>query len=303
MGHLLRRQGVYGAPNMNQNAPLHCGKDCQKAFIILFSISITALIIVSVLFYRYHQNAKRQQRFRVGRMIDLEKQGRIRPSTSSFEENPSRAPASSMPGTISSNRNVTMPAIQTDCPEISASDRMRKMLGKEPKCRCRTCKDNPRVNPGEAYNAPYATSRGVTAHLPSPQQPSGPAVTRKVSDEVLPVYIRDDTQGDYSSPPGYPQRSQSSGSQSQYSLSKVDRPSEEEAPYYHRDLPSSRRPDSPVIRSPSQAAVRSESPMRSASGLPLNPRPGHRRELTTVGIALDDVVGGAVIPAEHEEHS
>ena len=299
MGHIFRRQGVYGAPDMGQNAPFACGFECAKTFVILFSISTTALIIVTTIFCLYRRKQNQQKRRAIERRLDLERAEKARAKgseTSSFDHNFSASPA--MPGTMPSAGNINLPAIQSDCPAISASDRMRKMLGKEPKCKCRTCKDNPRVNPGQAYNAPYATSRGVTAHLPSPQQPSGTPATRNISNEVLPVYIRDDTQGQFNLP-DYPQRSKSSGSQSDYSQTKIEHPAESEAPHFHSDVPHSRTPVPTHSKNFSQSSARSNSSLRSA-GLPQNPRPGHRRDLINVGISLDDVVGGAVNPVGAE---
>ncbi|MCJ1353153.1 MAG: hypothetical protein MMC33_003138 [Icmadophila ericetorum] len=92
-------------------------------------------------------------------------------------------------------------AVGPACPGLSFHDKIRVSIGLKPRCPCRNCQDNPRVNYGRGatQHIAYANTRGIEIIVPPPNE----------KEEVLPIYLRND----HNDLPGYPAKRVSSASE------------------------------------------------------------------------------------------
>ncbi|MCJ1314530.1 hypothetical protein MMC25_008212 [Agyrium rufum] len=179
-----------------------------------------------------------------------------------------------------------------ECPDLSKTDKFRVSIGLKPKCPCRNCKDK---SPAVAASVPpspqvgYQNPAGNDLPLhPNPAQlqqalpqpaPIDPSVNRNEQEEVLPIYIRDDT-----APASFPQHLDNS--EADTALTPVESPAESNYSRGPSDssisLPMTDSPteDKPQrTRSPSPAPVPQRKPVQSTreqafpgkAGLPSGP--------------------------------
>lgn len=323
-----------------------CNRACAIALPIVISVVGTSLVFVTVFAIYLQRKLSKSQRQTRQPAQDSEKAPTVRMSASAMSHPPMISvpmpiPGSGpdvrglvpispsartrqqsvagmpMPGTMKTSQSeMPLPPISSGCKAMSMKDRIRVMFGLKPRCLCPNCKDNPRFRPGRPahQNITYNTSRGIDWVVPPPQQ--RPAVsdngngTRRVEEEILPIYIQNAKEN----LPGHPNysSSRSATSGSEYSVSQ--NPSRGHTPPPTHDIPLDPRsrstspmntggpaspfqtpasppPLAPQQRSPhshtlSNRSARSQSSLRNGTrrersvppspGLPQSPRPRHQ---------------------------
>ena len=330
---------------MSSASPI-CNRACAIALPIVISVVGTSLVFVTVFAIYLQRRLSKSQHQTHQPAQDSEKAPAVRASASAMSHPPTISvpipiPGSSpdarglvpispsartrqqsvagmpIPGTMKTSQSeMALPPISTGCKSMSMKDRIRVMFGLKPRCPCPNCKDNPRFRPGRPVhqNITYNTSRGIDWVVPPPQL--RPAVsdngngTRKVDEEILPIFIQNAKEN----LPGHPNysSSRSATSGSEYSVSQ--NPSRSHTPPQTHDIPLDPRSRStspmntggptsyfqihaspprpaPQQRSPqshtlSNGSARSQSSLRNgprrersvppSPGLPQSPRPRHQ---------------------------